>query len=39
MKFGLLYELEMPKHWDPKKEREIFHEALEQIVVTSRQVV
>ena len=33
MKFGLLYELEMPKPWDPKKEREIFHEALEQIVL------
>ena len=33
MKFGLLYELEMPRPWTKQKEREIFHEALEQIVL------
>lgn len=33
MKFGLLFELEMPKPWSPTKEREIFHQALQQIVL------
>ena len=33
MKFGLLYELEMPKPWTKTKEREIFWEALDQIVL------
>lgn len=33
MKFGLLYELEMPRPWTKTKEREIFWEALDQIVL------
>src|SRR6202521_159023 len=31
MKFGVFYELQMPKPWDAHTERRIVHEALEQI--------
>ncbi len=33
MKFGMLYELQFPKPWDGKTEADIFHEALDQIVL------
>ena len=33
MKFGMLYELQIPKPWHPKSEYNVFWEALEQIVL------
>jgi alkanesulfonate monooxygenase SsuD/methylene tetrahydromethanopterin reductase-like flavin-dependent oxidoreductase (luciferase family) len=38
MKFGLFYELQLPKpanaeQWDPDAERRIFHEMLEQVAL------
>jgi alkanesulfonate monooxygenase SsuD/methylene tetrahydromethanopterin reductase-like flavin-dependent oxidoreductase (luciferase family) len=32
MKFGLLYEFEVPKPWDDRSEYRIFHEAADQVV-------
>ena len=32
MKFGMLYELQIPKPWHPKSEYNVFWEAMEQIV-------
>ena len=33
MKFGMLYELQIPKPWHPKSEYNVFREGLEQIVL------
>ena len=33
MKFGMLYELQIPKPWDTKSEPDVFKEALEQVVL------
>ena len=33
MKFGMLYELQIPKPWHPKSEQNVFWEAMEQIVL------
>ena len=36
MKFGLFYELPVPKPWDEDTERRIFHEALDQIELADK---
>ncbi len=36
MRFGVFYELQMPKPWDARSERRIVHEALEQVEVADR---
>ena len=36
MKFGILYEHQVPRPWDDRSEHRIFHEALEQIEVADR---
>ena len=41
MKFGLFYEMQLPKpydadQWDPDAERRIFHEALEQVELADK---
>jgi alkanesulfonate monooxygenase SsuD/methylene tetrahydromethanopterin reductase-like flavin-dependent oxidoreductase (luciferase family) len=36
MRFGLLYELQLPKPWGPDDERRLFHEALDQVVLADR---
>ena len=33
MKFGMIFELELPKPWEPNKERNIFWEAMEQTIL------
>jgi len=36
MKFGIFYELQLPKPWAPGDEHKLFHEALEQVVLADR---
>ncbi|MDZ4382598.1 MAG: LLM class flavin-dependent oxidoreductase [Parvibaculum sp.] len=36
MKFGVFYELQLPKPWNDGDEHRLFHEALEQIVLADR---
>ena len=36
MRFGVFYELQMPKPWDAQSERRIVHEALEQVELADR---
>ncbi|MGA2127142.1 MAG: LLM class flavin-dependent oxidoreductase, partial [Xanthobacteraceae bacterium] len=36
MKFGVFYELQLPKPWNPGDEARMFHDALEQIVLADR---
>ena len=36
MKFGLLYELEVPKPWTPKSEYDVFHQAADQVVLAEQ---
>ena len=36
MKFGVFYELQLPKPWNEGDEQRLFHEALEQIVLADR---
>jgi len=36
MKFGVFYELQLPKPWGPGDEARLFHEALEQVVLADR---
>jgi len=36
MRFGVFYELQLPKPWAPDDEHRLFHEALEQIVLADR---
>jgi alkanesulfonate monooxygenase SsuD/methylene tetrahydromethanopterin reductase-like flavin-dependent oxidoreductase (luciferase family) len=36
MKFGIFYELQVPRPWDPESERRVYREALEQIELADR---
>jgi len=36
MKFGVFYELQLPKPWNEGDEHKLFHEALEQVVLADR---
>ncbi len=36
MKFGVFYELQLPKPWNPGDEARLFHEALDQVVLADR---
>ncbi|HEX4890934.1 MAG TPA: LLM class flavin-dependent oxidoreductase, partial [Alphaproteobacteria bacterium] len=36
MKFGVFYELQLPKPWNKGDEHKLFHEALEQVVLADR---
>src|SRR5882757_10379124 len=36
MKFGVFYELQLPKPWLPGDEARLFHEALDQVVLADR---
>ena len=36
MRFGVFYELQLPKPWDEGSEHRLFHEALEQVVLADR---
>src|SRR6187397_3299179 len=36
MRFGVFYELQMPKPWDARSEQRIVHEALEQVELADR---
>jgi alkanesulfonate monooxygenase SsuD/methylene tetrahydromethanopterin reductase-like flavin-dependent oxidoreductase (luciferase family) len=36
MKFGVFYELQLPKPWKPGDEARLFHEALDQVVLADR---
>ena len=36
MKFGVFYELQLPKPWNDGDEHRLFHEALEQVVLADR---
>ena len=36
MKFGVFYELQLPKPWLPGDEARLFHEALEQVVLADK---
>ena len=36
MRFGVFYELQLPKPWEPGDEHRLFHEALEQVVLADR---
>ncbi len=36
MKFGVFYELQLPKPWLPGDEHKLFHEALDQVVLADR---
>jgi DNA-binding CsgD family transcriptional regulator len=33
MRFGIFYEMQLPKPWGPDDERRLFHEALEQVAL------
>src|SRR5581483_3573725 len=37
MKFGLLYEFEVPKPWGASSELRVFHEAADQVVFAEQQ--
>jgi alkanesulfonate monooxygenase SsuD/methylene tetrahydromethanopterin reductase-like flavin-dependent oxidoreductase (luciferase family) len=36
MRFGIFYEMQLPKPWGPDDERRLFHEALEQVALADR---
>lgn len=36
MRFGIFYEHQLPKPWNPGDEQRLFHEALEQVVLADR---
>lgn len=36
MRFGIFYEMQLPKPWSPDDERRLFHEALDQVVLADR---
>jgi alkanesulfonate monooxygenase SsuD/methylene tetrahydromethanopterin reductase-like flavin-dependent oxidoreductase (luciferase family) len=36
MRFGVFYEMQLPKPWAPDDERRLFHEALEQVELADR---
>jgi alkanesulfonate monooxygenase SsuD/methylene tetrahydromethanopterin reductase-like flavin-dependent oxidoreductase (luciferase family) len=36
MRFGVFYELQLPKPWAPGDERRLFHEALDQVALADR---
>jgi len=36
MRFGIFYEMQLPKPWPPGKERDLFHHALEQVVLADK---
>src|SRR5258706_2974089 len=36
MRFGVFYELQLPKPWKPGAERQLFHDALEQVVLADK---
>ena len=36
MRFGVFYEMQLPKPWKPDDERRLFHEALDQVVLADR---
>lgn len=36
MRFGVFYEMQLPKPWAPDDERTLFHNALEQVVLADR---
>jgi len=36
VRFGVFYELQLPKPWAPDDERRLFHEALDQVVLADR---
>ena len=36
MRFGVFYELQLPGPWGPNSERDLFHEALDQVVLADR---
>ena len=36
MKFGMMYELEVPKPWSERSEYDVFHEAVEQAVFAEK---
>src|SRR5271156_3583200 len=36
MRFGVFYEMQLPKPWGPDSERALFHHALEQVVLADR---
>jgi alkanesulfonate monooxygenase SsuD/methylene tetrahydromethanopterin reductase-like flavin-dependent oxidoreductase (luciferase family) len=36
MQFGVFYEMQLPKPWHPDSERQLFHDALQQVVLADR---
>ncbi|MBN9533824.1 MAG: LLM class flavin-dependent oxidoreductase [Alphaproteobacteria bacterium] len=36
MRFGVFYEMQLPRPWGPDDERKLFHDALEQVVLADR---
>ena len=36
MRFGIFYEMQLPRPWEPDDERRLFHEALDQVVLADR---
>ncbi|MEN0074828.1 MAG: LLM class flavin-dependent oxidoreductase, partial [Paracraurococcus sp.] len=36
MKFGVFYELQLPKPWGPRSERDLYHDALSQLELADR---
>ena len=36
MRFGVFYEMQLPRPWGPDDERRLFHEALDQVVLADR---
>jgi alkanesulfonate monooxygenase SsuD/methylene tetrahydromethanopterin reductase-like flavin-dependent oxidoreductase (luciferase family) len=36
MRFGIFYELQLPKPWSPNDERQLVHDALEQVALADR---
>src|SRR5678815_1030237 len=36
MRFGVFYELQLPKPWDERAEHRLFHEALDQVALADR---
>ena len=36
MRFGVFYELQLPKPWNPGDEQRLFHEALDQVELADR---
>ena len=36
MRFGVFYELQLPKPWEPDDEHKLFQDALEQVVLADK---